>query len=165
MTRNLLIWQSKIWLLIILCCAVLLFSFDCPAQINLKKTKKNVLPRVGAIKDYPATGLMVGCANYYFSLPNNIKSEDESYVFLARAEGNDAWMNLNGRDVNLTQIKSGTRESRKSIRYGYSFGKTRIQVRIKSRGDVPDDYTLQALITLRRNRSVRNIRAIGYSDC
>jgi hypothetical protein len=90
------------------------FSFAGAAQVA-----KNSLPRVGTIKDYPATGLMTGCGNLYFYKASDANSTTANYVFLSRGDGSHAWMNLNGRDVRLQQIKSGVRANPKLRGYFY----------------------------------------------
>ena len=71
------------------------------------------MPGVGTIKEYPATGLMTGCGNLYFYKAGQQNSRAANYVFLSRGDGSHAWMNLNGRDVLLRQIKSAARGKQK----------------------------------------------------
>ena len=149
-------------------CLVFVLSCECAAQ---SRTKTRSLPRVGTIRDYPATGLTVGCANLYFVLPDEVKAIGEDYVFLARSEGQNAWMNLNGRDVRLQQIKSPRRRNQTARPFKYRSGEVFIDVLIKNResrnGSEGDDtdYFLEAIITIRKGRAARKIRALGYSDC
>jgi hypothetical protein len=126
----------------------------------------NGLPRVGTIKDYPATGLMTGCGNLYF-FPADATSSDTNFVFLARGDGSNAWMNLGGRDVRLQKLK---RSSGGSKSYEYRFGKLRISVTFEN--FKPDnepvsegDSMFKMKITLRKGRAARIVRAIGDSDC
>jgi hypothetical protein len=104
-----------------------LYTVFCIAQ----GSKQTSLPRIGEIKDYPATGLMTGCGNLYF-FKAGAKMSDATYVFLAHGDGSNAWMNLDGRDVRLRQSKSTQGGSKKSRGYSYSYRQTRVNVVIKS---------------------------------
>ena len=104
---------------------VAFFANSSPAQVS----KSNSLPRVGTIRDYPATGLMTGCGNLYFYKASDTASGDANYVFLSRGDGTHAWMNLNGRDVLLRKIKS--RGDRKFRRHSYSYRDVRITVELE----------------------------------
>jgi hypothetical protein len=142
------------------------WSVECAAQ----SPKRQVLPRVGTIKDYPATGLMTGCGNLYFYPAGKPSSSNPAYVFLAGGDGNNAWMNLNGRDVRLQQVKLSTKANRKVEGYFYRFGNLRIRVVIEKfkteDASVRDeDPMFKMKITLRRGGAVRIVRAIGDSDC
>src|SRR3954463_12990680 len=83
----------------------------CSGVASAQTPPQRSLPGVGTIKDYPATGLMTGCGNLYFHKRGQ-KPTDASFVFLARGDGSNAWMNLNGRDVRLKQIKTNPRRNR-----------------------------------------------------
>lgn len=128
---------------------------------------RDSLPKVGTIKDYPATGLMTGCGNLYFYKAADANSTTANYVFLSRGDGSHAWMNLNGRDVRLQQIKSGVRANRKLRGYFYRYPGVRITVEIEDftpqAGET--EHTNKMKITLRRGRSVRMVGAVGGSDC
>ena len=129
------------------------------------ETANPTLPRVGTIKDYPATGLMVGCGNLYFYKVADANSTTANYVFLSRGDGSHAWMNLNGRDVLLRKIKS--RGDRKFSRYSYRYRDVHIFVEFAEytapTGET--DHTSKMTITLRRGGRVRIVRAVGGSDC
>ena len=128
---------------------------------------RNSLPRVGTIKDYPATGLMTGCGNLYFYKAVDANSTAANYVFLSRGDGSHAWMNLNGRDVRLLQFKSGVGANRKLRGYFYRHRGVRITVEVEEytppAGAV--EHTSKMKITLRRGRAVRIVQAVGGSDC
>lgn len=139
---------------------------DCAAQ----SPKRDVVPRVGTIKDYPATGLMTGCANLYFYPASQARASNAAYVFLARGDGSDAWMNLGGRDVRLQLIKSPTKKGRNVRGYYYRWGELRVSVVIEpvkpENAPVEEaDSMFKMKITLRRGRAVRVVRAVGDSDC
>ncbi|HEX5704488.1 MAG TPA: hypothetical protein VFX97_14910 [Pyrinomonadaceae bacterium] len=140
---------------------VCLFSVGAQAQAQMS------LPRVGTIKDYPATGLMVGCGNLYFYKAADSESTTANYVFLSRGDGSHAWMNLNGRDVRLLQFKSGVGANRKVRGYFYRYRGVRITVEVEEytppAGAV--EHTSKMKITLRRGSRVRIVQAVGGSDC
>jgi len=111
---------------------------------------------------------MTGCGNLYFYKAAQAKSTDSNYVFLSRGDGSNAWMNLNGRDVRLQEIKSVASRKAKSHRYLYRYGATRITVEFQgpSQGDdAGDDPMFRMKITLRNGRAVRVVKALGSSDC
>lgn len=128
---------------------------------------RNSLPRVGTIKDYPATGLMTGCGNLYFYKAADANSTTANYVFLSRGDGSHAWMNLDGRDVRLLQFKSGVRANPRLRGYFYRHRGVRITVEIEDytppAGET--DHTHKMKITLRRGRNLRVVEAVGGSDC
>jgi hypothetical protein len=97
------------------CCAFLLgtIALDCVAQDRQRGPHKDVLPRVGTIKDYPATGLMTGCGNLYAYPVHRTSMAPDAYVFLSSGDGSNAWMNLGGRDLRLQQIKPLSGKGRK----------------------------------------------------
>lgn len=133
-----------------------------------RNQKKDVVPRVGTIKDYPATGLMTGCANLYFEFANQTLEAPTDYVFLSRSGGENAWMNLDGRDTRLVLLKTTiwhtADESPRGSQYDYRAGATRISVFIEP-SNALSDYTLKMKIILRQGRAARVIKAVGSSDC
>lgn len=160
---------NRLLISVALCCAslVCLLSSDCAAQ---SRQQGAGIPRVGTIKDYPATGLMTGCGNLYFYPAVRTNSAPDAYIFLARGDGSDAWMNLNGRDVRLQQIKSSRGTSQKQRGFNYRFGSLRITVVIEDRK--PENVTVnendsmfKMKITLVRGSTRRIMRAVGDSDC
>jgi hypothetical protein len=142
---------------------ICVYAINCLAQ----GSKQTSLPRIGEIKDYPATGLMTGCGNLYF-FKAGTKMSDTTYVFLARGDGSNAWMNLNGRDVRLRQLKSAKR-GQKRRGYSYVYGQTRVtiafeNVKPKADGSEPE-HMFKMTITVRKGSAVRIIHAVGDSDC
>jgi hypothetical protein len=139
-------------------------AINCIAQ----GSKQTSLPRIGEIKDYPATGLMTGCGNLYF-FKAGAKMSDATYVFLARGDGSNAWMNLDGRDVRLRQVKSTTRNLRKPRRYYYVYGQTRVNVLMedfKPKADGSEsEHMYKMTITVRKAGAVRIVHAVGDADC
>lgn len=159
--------HGAVWLSAVLCGALLISisGRECAAQ-----SSSRALPRVGTIKDFPATGLMTGCGNFYFYPARLTRSAADAYVFVARSDGGDAWMNLNGRDVRLRQIKSPARGNGFPRRFNYRFGETRISVTIENfkgpEASAPDgDPMFQMRIIVRRRQAVRIVRADGSADC
>jgi len=164
--------SNRSWCVALLGGALLLITLavECPAQSKRRNPAKGFFPRVGTIKDYPATGLMTGCGNLYFYLASQAKSSDAAYVFIARGDGDDAWINLDGRDVRLRQIKSLSGKNRKPHRYYYRLGKLRITVLFEDfkPENTPveeGDAMFKMTITLRKGHAVRVVRAVGDSDC
>ena len=128
-----------------------------------------MVPRVGTIKDYPATGLMTGCGNLYFYHASQATSSAANYVYLARGDRSNAWMNLGGRDVRLQQLRPVAQKN-SSRRFYYRFGTLRVTVRFESSrpedaSREADDSPLRIKITLRQGRALRIVNAVGSSDC
>lgn len=143
---------------------ILAYTIICTAQGSRQFSP----PRIGEIKDYPATGLMTGCGNLYF-FKAGARMTDATYVFLARGDGSNAWMNLDGRDVRLRQIKSAKGGSQKPLRYTYVSGQTRVSVVIedvkpKADGAEPE-HMYRMTIKVRKGSAVRVVHAVGDSDC
>jgi len=144
---------------------ICLFSVVAVAQVSANSR----LPKVGTVKDYPATGLMVGCGNLYFYNAQHKNPPPEAYVFLSRGDGSNAWMNLNGRDVRLRPIKSA--HGKRTFRHlTYRYGNVRITIEtedFKPEGAeaAEGDHMFKMKITLRSGRSVKVVRAVGDSDC
>lgn len=141
-------------------------AFDCAAQ----GSKNVALPRVGTIKDYPATGLMTGCGNLYFYRAGDARASDANYIFLARGDGSDAWMNLGGRDVRLRQVKLSKHQAKRGRGFSYLWNGFTISVVIepfKPEGApvADEDSRFKMKITIRKGRAVRIVRAVGDSDC
>ncbi len=125
-------------------------------------------PRVGTIKNYEATGLATGCANlYFYPAKRPAAAPPEAYVFLSRAGGEDAWMNLDGRDVRLVLLKTSTLyRAGKPTRWqsDYRAGATRIRV-VTTPGSNPEGPSLLMTITATRAGFKRIVKAVGDSDC
>lgn len=161
--------STRFLIAVAVCCVPIVCSLssDCAAQSNQRGAG---IPRVGTIKDYPATGLMTGCGNLYFYPAVRTNSAPEAYFFLARGDGSDAWMNLNGRDVRLQQIKSSRGNSKQPRGFYYRLGSLRITVVIEDRQPEnatgnESDSMFKMKITLARGRARRLLRAVGESDC
>lgn len=147
---------------------LLLFPAGAKAQTQVTRKLKPRLPRLGAIKNYEATGMQTGCGNLYFTLPNEGDAHPARYIYLARPGGKDGWFNLDGRDTELKLLKTeitkyGVVDEER--RYFYRAGATRITVTIRDTAPENPDYLFAAVITLRRGRASRRIKIIGSSDC
>ena len=148
-----------------------MLAHDANPQSPQRTAPKNGIPRVGTIKDYPATGLMTGCGNLYvYPASRAGDAPPEAYVFLSRGDGGNAWMNLGGRDVRLRKVKTPANHKRNADSYYYRVGNLRVSVFIQSfrpkDGDVANaDMTFKMKITLRNGSAVRVVRATGSSDC
>ncbi len=110
---------------------------------------------------------MTGCGNLYVHERGKSSPTDADYVFLARGDGSNAWMNLNGRDVRLRQIKTTRSGKSKSHRLLYRYGSWQITV---TSAEIADDAAnpdgmFQMKITFRKGRAVRTVNAVGSSDC
>ena len=126
------------------------------------------LPRVGVIADYLATGLMTGCGNVYVTPVADRAKSPPPYVFLSGPEGENAWMNLDGRDTRLKHLKSWTSEEadpmQRTFYSDYSFGAVRVH--IVSRPDHASvDGVSRVKIILSHGKARRVIDALGSSDC
>ncbi|MGZ5437887.1 MAG: hypothetical protein ACXW3F_17655, partial [Pyrinomonadaceae bacterium] len=136
--------------------ATALFMCLLSVTVTAQTPTRNSLPRVGTIKDYPATGLMTGCGNLYVYKVADADSSAANYVFLSRGDGSHAWMNLNGRDVRLRKTKSGA-GARRFRSDSYRYGNVHITVETKDftpRAGRPE-HMFKMKITLRKGRAVR----------
>lgn len=149
----------------LICSAVVLPS-RCTAQ---ERRRGGGLPRVGTIRDYPATGLTVGCGNIYSHLPRRPEARGDSYVFISNSDGGNAWMNLGGRDVRLRRIRRAARGGPEASRFEYRWGSLRVSVAFRGvkPGDplYDEDFMFRLRITLRRGRAARTVSAVGHADC
>jgi hypothetical protein len=138
--------------------------FDCYAQ----KSKRPVLPRVGTIRDYPATGLATGCGNSYYYFAGQAKTPGADYVFLANGDGRVAWMNLDGRDTRLRFIRN-RRSKVPPFRTYYRWKDVFITIAVEPFNSpekvAADDPLSKMKITLRHGRVVKTIIAAGEADC
>lgn len=126
------------------------------------------LPRVGSIKDYPATGMTVGCGNLYVELAGTTNNAGEKYVFLSRGDGSNGWINLNGRDVNVRLLRTDTVYSSEDVfvvRHLYRYRRVSIIVTIHRDGQPDADGRMRMSIKVKRGRSSRSFDAVGTSDC
>jgi hypothetical protein len=160
--------QHRIILLVFALSITCLYAVTTIAQNSTKTSAKISPPTIGSIKDYPATGLMTGCGNLYFYRRGQ-PATDANYVFLARGDGSNAWMNLNGRDVHLQQIKRRASASQGPHRLSYRHDGWQITVvfeAFKAKTATGDTIPMfQMKITVRKGRAVRVGQAVGASDC
>ena len=136
---------------------------------HAQTAKQNSPLKIGTIKDYPATGMMTGCGNLYVHRRGKSNPTDTDYLFLSRGDGSNAWMNLNGRDVRLRQIKirRSAKKEMGPLFYRYRNWQVTVAFQDLNANDtaVDPDGRFQMKITFRRGRAVRVVQAVGSSDC
>jgi hypothetical protein len=124
----------------------------------------SALPRVGMIdSDAPRSSRVDGCDSHLLSL----KEEADRLFFESHPDGQDAWMNLDGRNVKLRLLKVtlnyldefGTANGV----YEYSHKDVAVTVSLP----VVYDYIdwVPAKVVLRKGRAVRTIRAFVMPQC
>lgn len=159
--------QVAAWLCAALICSALAAPVARAARQG--RARGGGLPRVGTIKDYPATGLTVGCGNIYSHLPRQAEAPGGNYVFISNSDGGNAWMNLGGRDVRLRRIGRAARGRPGASRFDYRWGSLRVSVAFREvkPGDplYDEDIMFRLRITLRRGRAARTVSAVGHADC
>lgn len=151
----------------LICCA---FVVPCARAAQGRARRGGGLPRVGTIRDYPATGLTVGCGNIYSHLPRRPEAAGGGYVFISNSDGGNAWMNLGGRDVRLRRIGRAARGRRDAPRrFEYRRGGLRVSVAFAEvkPGDplYEEDIMFRLRIILRRGSAARTVSAVGHADC
>ena len=125
---------------------------------------KSVLPRVGLIDgDAPRSSRLDGCDSHLLSL----KEEADRLFFESHPDGQDAWMNLDGRNVKLRLLKVtlnyldeyGTA----SGVYEYSYRDVAVTVSLP----VVYDYIdwVPAKVVLRKGRAARTFKAFVMPQC
>lgn len=154
--------ESKISAKICLLCLIFLTGLICQAQTG--KTRKTDLPRVALLKNDEPHGTDVpGCDSH----PISFRKGEERSFFISHPDGLDAWMNLDGHNVNLRLLKAtlyyrdeyGTA----SATYEYRYKKIRITVSLL----LLSDYTvwIPAQVVIRKNQTVRRIKAFIAPQC
>jgi hypothetical protein len=168
MVFRLLIVEIKMSKLKFLKLAILLCLLSLSAaQGAAQKPRRDVLPRVGEIKDTQDVGRYItgGCDYHYLGRRN--KTGAGASIFAGSADGSLAMMNLNGNDVRLELVKTTLRYERHTgnafARHEYRAGKARITVSFWQYSDYTAEYP--AKIILRNGRAVQTIRAIGAPLC
>lgn len=140
-----------------------------PETSAMKKPQRRDVMSVGLIKSYPENLLPRACSNFYFVSPQKINSPGSAeYIFLAHSDAN-GWMNIDGRDTLLKYLKTriaNPNTAKTRWRYYYRAGRTGIMVSIiNNPGYTDDDYPYAMIITLKRGRVVRRVKAIGTANC
>jgi len=150
------------------CGRIVLFSLILTFLGTAAYGQSSPLPRVGTIKNYEATGLMTGCNNLYSILPADGDRMSPRYVFVSREHGDNAWMNLNGRDIRLRKLRGFETTYPTPFRFHYRSGKTYIDVYFQPytpRAGEDSDHMFGLTIKLRRGKKTRSFRALGHADC
>lgn len=161
--------MKSLCLIVLSVCAALFPAAESCAQSKAPPKAKIRLPRVGTIRDYPATGLTAGCGNSYYYFEGRTGRTGEDYVFIANRDGTIAWMNLDGRDVSLKLVEKPPSDEF-PFQSVYRWKKVSIVVRVADfkPPDAPyeeGDSMFRMNITLRRGRARKTIRAVGSADC
>jgi hypothetical protein len=158
---------------------LLLFSFLSFLMTNdcFPENKKTALPllniSVGYVSDVNAAD---GCGGYFY-WPGEEKKQDAKSIFTWNA-GEQPWMNLNGRDVQLKLVKSTESEEngKKGGRYYeiYQAGKMTIRVDYHvtwtCEADMPKSESCEVThydlkITFTQNDRQKTIHAKGDFGC
>lgn len=131
-----------------------------------KQSNWRGLPHVGRIGTASDTSAMSwnGCDNHI--LTPRFKSISDYRIFLSRADGQIAWMNLDGHSVELKLVKQTfwyRADGHAFTRNEYRSGKTLILVSYPQYTDYISDYP--AKIILRRGGATRTILATGQPLC
>jgi len=122
------------------------------------------LPRVRRLRtDQPASSGKDGCDNH----PLTFHKDSDDYFFDSHDDGRDAWMNLDGKNVRLTLVRSvlvytdeyGTANAT----YEYRNKQTIIMVRLPFYSDYTN--SVPATVQLRRDGSKRTYRAFVAAQC
>lgn len=129
-------------------------------------------PRVGEIKDTSEVSKTVSCG-FYFQFPKKGEATPDRYVFISQADGQDAWMNLDGRDTRLTLLRispyPGERlGARRRIDYRAAGGyRVRVLTTVTRLSDENNYDPGQFSVTLTVGRGGRSAvaRAVGYAGC
>jgi hypothetical protein len=134
----------------------LLATAICPAQ-------KSKLPRIGYLREDQKTGGgKEGCGDHviYF------KEGQEHAIFASDDEGFNAWMNLNGKNVELRLIKT-TLYHRDALDadaiYEYRYRDVQITVRMPQLYDYVFYFPVR--IVIRRGNSRRFMKAVVSPQC
>jgi hypothetical protein len=148
--------------IVLLCVAV----FACASSLvcgQKKSSGKIRLPRVGAIRNDEKTGeSKPGCGNHYLYRTRYA----EKAVFLSDDDGFNAWMNLDGHNVELKLVKTTLypRDRFEAFAsYEYRFRNIRIAVSLIQY----TDYTvwIPAKIIIRKGRGARTIKTFVTPQC
>lgn len=122
------------------------------------------LPRVGLLdRDGPRSERVPGCDSH----PLSLKEEADRLFFESRPDGQDAWMNLDGRNVKLRLLKAtlnyldeyGTANAV----YEYRHQDLAVTVSLPLFSDYVD--WLPAKVVLRKGRAVRTLKAFVMPQC
>lgn len=115
---------SRVRMVIVLGTALTLFSGSVAAQT--KATKVSQGPQVGYIKDESIPG---GCGCALFS-PSERKKRLPKYVFFSGMDENRAWMNIDGRDVELTLTHASSSKGRERSRSSETYVRGSMKVSV-----------------------------------
>jgi hypothetical protein len=129
-------------------------------------------PRVGDIENLRRVGETVSCG-FYFQRRGARASNPARYVFIAGPDGRDAWMNLDGRDVQLELARvapyPGERiGARRAIEYrapgGYRVRVVTVVVRLSDENNY-EPTRFRVTLTVARGAAKTVVRADGSVGC
>jgi hypothetical protein len=153
--------KSRLSKIIMLCGLIYLAAMLCPAQ---RQSLKSVLPRVGKIRNDQSRGRDVeGCDSHLLTFRKNA----DDLFFVSHPNGLDAWMNLDGHNVQLKLLKTTLYHLDEygyaNAVYEYRYRKINITIRLP----LMTDYTtyVAAKVLLRNGRSRRSLRAFAAPQC
>lgn len=153
--------KSKISKTVLLFVLFWMAASNYPAQ----KPKRSLLPRVGLIKhDQKVSEGKEGCGNHIIFYP---KVEGGAEIFSSDHEGFNAWMNFDGRNVELRLIKTMLYHHRDQFDadafYEYRYKNISITVSLLQSFDYT--FSSPAKIVVRKGREIRTMRAVVAPQC
>ena len=148
---------------------VLLISALCLLSTGFSHSKSK--PRL--VGNILKKGVMDGCG-CYFTFRGRTNSEH--YIFAESIEKeNGVWMNIDGRDIQLTAVKdwSSSRKERVGSRFSRSFAANNISVastfkvtRVCARNDENcESSNYDATFVVKKEKRVERVRAVGVCGC
>jgi hypothetical protein len=165
---------------IILFLAPLFYSFALDVEASPKQT---AIPKqtnatgpatqlVGNIKNY---SVVDGCGCYFQFPAEEKKQQSNRYILMADIDEDDAWMNIDGRDVKLRLIKrtnpagkerKGSRSSRKYTAKGITVQVDRIATSVCAPSDESCEFTgYSATITVTKGNRKQVVKTSGGCGC
>jgi hypothetical protein len=141
------------------------------AQEGASSARAPLPPRIANIRD---SSVVEGCG-CYFQFPAEWKKKgSDKYVFMEGIDDEGAWMNIDGKDVNLKLVGSSERSvwgvgARSSKRYranGIAVRIDRVVTRVCRPGDEECESTdYDATFTVTKAGRKRMIKAKGVCGC
>lgn len=129
-------------------------------------------PGVGNIENLSEVSRTVSCG-FYFQLPKRGEPQPDRYVFISQVNGEDAWMNLDGRDTRLELIRISPYPkerlgARRRIDYRAPGGyRVRVETTVTGLSD-ENNYEptrFRVRLTVSRGGRTAVVRAVGSAGC
>jgi hypothetical protein len=146
-------------------------SMSVIAQEGVSSAKAPLPPKIANLKD---TSVVDGCG-CYFKFPGEWKQkQSDKYIFMEGIDDEGAWMNIDGKDVNLKLVSSSNRSvwgvgSRSYKRYralGITVRINNVVTRVCKPGDEQCESTdYDATFTVTKAGRKRMIKAKGVCGC